>query len=192
MLAAFTYTAPLHQDPADCPPAGRPAAGCRRATSARTRTRRRTSSNLAVSPSGPAVAGVEPEHGRGGERQGALRHVGDRRLGPDRGRQRAAATTTPVAAIGDDGSVVATWEHFTAGGKPRARPACAPREQPACGAPSVPLSAVHRQRRDRRRSRATASATSRPSARPTTAPTIRCCSRSTTPPRRSWRRSPSR
>ena len=28
----------------------------------------------------------------------------------------ASGTTTPAAAIGDDGSVVAAWEHFTTGG----------------------------------------------------------------------------
>ena len=39
-------------------------------------------------PVGPGRARLDPEHGRGRERQGALRHGRDRRLGPDRGRQR--------------------------------------------------------------------------------------------------------
>ena len=71
--------------------------------------------NLAVSPSGPAalvwsqstaaVASVKALYGTSAT--GVWGQTED---------VSASATTTPVAAIGDDGSVVATWEHFTAGG----------------------------------------------------------------------------
>ena len=71
--------------------------------------------NLAVSPSGPAalvwsqstaaVASVKALYGTSAT--GVWGQTED---------VSASATTTPVAAIADDGSVVATWEHFTAGG----------------------------------------------------------------------------
>ena len=71
--------------------------------------------NLALSPSGPAalvwsqstaaVASVKALYGTSAT--GVWGQTED---------VSASATTTPVAAIADDGSVVATWEHFTAGG----------------------------------------------------------------------------
>ena len=115
VLAAFTYGNRSNEDPADRPPAAW------RWLVAVERPERSDCELLGGFPEsrgqpvGHGRPRVDPEHGRGGERQGALRHGRDRRLGPDGGRQRER-TTTPAAAIGDDGSVVAAWEQFTTGG----------------------------------------------------------------------------
>ena len=97
--------------------------------------------NLAVSPSGPAalvwsqstaaVASVKALYGTSAT--GVWGQTED---------VSASATTTPVAAIADDGSVVATWEHFTAGGSLEE---ASVRSAGAAGVWSAirPLSAVH-------------------------------------------------
>jgi len=71
--------------------------------------------NLAVSPSGPAALVWNQSTAAVGSVK-ALYGTSATGVWGQTEDVSASGTTTPVAAIADDGSVVAAWEHFTTGG----------------------------------------------------------------------------